>query len=394
MSARADDNNDDYGDSLRFGLYQPTRIVFGDGCVDELGRECQRLGAQRVLVVTDRVLRDKTEVVGRVERALGNRLGALYDGVTPDGGVHLIDDGAAVGREHGCDGVVSVGGGSVIDSAKGIALVLAGGGSIRDHESAPRRQTPHIAIPTTAGTGSEVSRQLIVRDQTAQERLHIEDDRLLPDVALLDPSVTLAMPPQLTAATGFDALTHAIEALTSRRRNPIADGLALQALRLIARWLPAACEDGQARVARGQMLLGAHAAGLAAAAAGVGLAHAMAHVVSARYGVHHGTANAVCLPQVIRFNADQLGARYRQVADALGVDASGLGDALVGEAAAQAVAHLLARVQLPARLRDVGVPEAALPALAEATLADGALATNGKKVATAALVLAVYRNAY
>ena len=232
--------NEEYDDSLRFGLYQPTRIIFGDGCVDELGRECQRLGLERVLVVTDRVLRDKTDVVARVERALGNRLGALYDGVTPNGGVRVIDDGAAIGREHGCDGVVAVGGGSVIDSGKGIALILAESGSIREHREArevgraPRRQTPHIAIPTTAGTGSEVSRKLSLRDQGQDNgRLYLADDRLLPDLALLDPSVTLAKPPQLTAASGFDALTHAIEAFTSRRCNPIADGLALQAMRLI-----------------------------------------------------------------------------------------------------------------------------------------------------------------
>ena len=142
------------------------------------------------------------------------------------------------------------------------------------------------------------------------------------------------------------------------------------------------------------MLLAANIAGQAFNSTGVGLVHAMAHVIGARHGVHHGTANAICLPHVIRFNGDELGARYRPVAEALGLDASGLGDALVGEAAAQAVAHLLARLQLPARLRDVGVPEAALPALAEAALADGALATNGKHAGDAALVLAVYRNAY
>jgi alcohol dehydrogenase len=365
--------------------------------VDALGRECQRLGLERVLVVTDRVLRDKTDVVSRVERALGNRLGIIYDGVTPDGGVRVIDDGAAVGREHGCDGVVAVGGGSVIDSGKGIALVLPEGGSIREHKDAARwsrRQTPHIAIPTTAGTGSEVSRKLSLRDQSNDNgRLYLADDRLLPTVALLDPSVTLAMPAQLTAASGVDALTHAIEALTSRRCNPIADGLALQALRLIARWLVAACEDGTSRVARGQMLLGAHAAGLASAAAGTGLAHAMAHVVGARHGVHHGMAKAISLPHVIRGNAAQLGsARYRQVAEALGLDASGLGDALVGEAAAQAVAHLLTRLQLPARLRDVGVPEPDLPALAEATVAEMARADTG--VLDVGRVLPIYRNAY
>ena len=386
-----------YGVDLGFSVYQPTRVVFGDGAVADLGLECKRLGITRAMVVTDRVVRERTDVVARVEKALDGRLGGIYDGVIPDTGVAVVDDGARLAKERGCDGLVSVGGGSAIDTAKGMAIVMTEGGSIRDHQGSSRltrRQTPHIAVPTTAGTGSEVSLYIVVKDERAQEKMHFVDDRIIPDAAVLDPSVTLDMPAPLTAATGMDALTHAIEAYTSANKNPVADGLALQAMRLIARHLPRAVADPTDKLARGQMLIAANIAGMAINSTGVGLVHAMAHVVGARHGVHHGTANAICLPHVIRFNADELVARYRWVAGALGVDAAALGDALVGEAAAQAVAHLLARLQLPGRLRDVGVPEAALPALAEATLAESALATNGKPAADRELILAIYRNAY
>ncbi|MGZ3405028.1 MAG: iron-containing alcohol dehydrogenase [Polyangia bacterium] len=386
-----------YGADLHFSVHQPTRVVFGDGAADELALECKRLGIERAMIVTDRVMRERTDVVARVGKALGARLGAIYDGVVPDTGVECIDEGARQAREHGCDGLVSVGGGSSIDTAKGMAIVLTEGGSIRDQKGASRlsrRQTPHIAVPTTAGTGSEVSRYVVVKDERAHEKMQIVDDRIIPDAAVLDPSVTLAMPAQLAAATGMDALTHAVEAYTSTRKNPIADGLALQAMRLIARYLPRAVSEPIDKVARGQMLLAANIAGMAFNATGVGLVHAMAHVVGARHGVHHGTANAICLPHVIRFNADELGSYYRDVAEALGVDARDLGDEMAGEAAAQAVAQLAARIKLPSKLREVGVPEGDLDACAQGAISDGAILYNGKFAAEKDLVLGVYKNAY
>ncbi len=386
-----------YGTDLSFTFYQPTRVVFGDGSVGELALECKRLGIERAMVVTDRVLAERTDVVTRVKQALGARLCTVYDGVIPDTGVEIIDDGARLAKEHGCDGLVSVGGGSAIDTAKGMAIVMTEGGSIRDHQGTARlgrRQTPHIAVPTTAGTGSEVSAYIVVNDRRAHEKMHFMDDRIVPDTAILDPSVTLAMPAQLTAATGMDALTHAIESYTSVNKHPIADGLALQAIRLIARHLPRAVAEAHDKVARGQMLIAANIAGMAFNSTGVGLVHAMAHVVGARHGVHHGTANSICLPHVIRFNADELGACYRDVAEALGLDARDLGDEMAGEAAAQAVAQLAARVHLPPKLRDVGVPEADLDACAEHSLADGAIVYNGKFAADKELVLGVYKNAW
>jgi len=386
-----------YGGDLSFSVYQPTRIVFGDGAVGELAIECKRLGLERPLVVTDGFLREKTDVVARVEKALGTRLAGVYDGVIPDTGVEVIDRGAAFARDRRADGLVSVGGGSAIDTAKGMAIVLTEGGSIRDHQGSnrlSRRQTPHIAVPTTAGTGSEVTLYIVVKDHQRHEKMHFMEDRIIPDAAILDPSITVGMPGLLTAATGMDALTHAIEAYTSVNRNPIADGLALHAIRLIAAWLQRAVHVGDDKIARGQMLIAANLAGQAFNSAGVGLVHAMAHVVGARHEVHHGTANAICLPHVMRFNNDELAARYRDVASALGVDVRGLSDEAAGLAAADAVANLITAVRLPARLRDVKVPEADLDACAEGSLADGAIVFNGKFAADKDLVLGVYREAY
>jgi alcohol dehydrogenase class IV len=386
-----------YGSDLNFSIFQPTRILFGDGVISEVGLECKKLGIARALIVTDKILRDKTDLVARAEKALGARLGAVYDGVVPDTGVGVIDDGAAFARARGCDGLVSLGGGSAIDTAKGMAIVMTEGGSIREHQGASRlsrRQTPHIAIPTTAGTGSEVSLYIVVKDEVAHEKMHFMEDRIIPDVAILDPALTLGMPAMLTAATGMDALTHAIEAYTGINRNPIADGQALQAIRMVAEFLPRAVAEPLDKVARGQMLLAANIAGTAFNSTGVGLVHAMAHVIGARHGVHHGTANAICLPHVIRFNSDELGVRYRDVALALGVDVRDLSDEDAGEAAARAVEALLARVKLPARLRDVGVPETDLARCAEGSLSDGAIVFNGKFAADQDLVLGVYRKAF
>src|SRR5438067_1848933 len=243
-----------YGSDLSFSVYQPTRVVFGDGVVAEIALDCKRLGVARAVIVADQILREKTDVVRRVETALGARCAGIYDGVIPDTGVEVIDQGAAFCRSVRGDGLISVGGGSAIDTAKGMAIVLTEGGSIRDHQGSmrlTRRQTPHLAIPTTAGTGSEVSLYIVVKDHERHEKMHFMEDRIIPDAALLDPSVTTGMPRGLTAATGMDALTHAIEAYTSINRNPIADGLALHAIRLVADWLPAALEDGHDKVARG-----------------------------------------------------------------------------------------------------------------------------------------------
>ncbi len=386
-----------YGADLSFGWYQPTRIVFGVGAVKETGLELKRLGVERAAVLTDRVLRERTDVVAKVERALGGRLVGIFDGVVADSPAEVIDRAATWARERGADGLVSVGGGSAIDTAKGVAMVLTEGGAIRDHQGSQRltrRQTPHLAIPTTAGTGSEVSMYSVVLDETAHEKMHFADERIIPDTALLDPELTLDMPAWLTAATALDALTHAIEAYLSIARQPLADAAALGAIRLLGRYLPEALADGNSILARGQLLLAANLAGQAFNGSGVGLAHAMAHVIGARYHVHHGTANAICLPHVMRWCADEFAPRLAEIAVALGESVAGVSTDQAAGRAADRVAALVRKSGLPTRLAEVQVPEAELRACAVASLSDGAIVYSGKFAADEELVLSVYRAAF
>lgn len=291
----------------------------------------------------------------------------------------------------------SVGGGSAMDTAKGICIVLKEGGQLRDYQGfqvLTRRATPHVAIPTTAGTGSEVTYVAVIKDHEAKQKLLFGDYNIIPDVALLDPDLTVGLPRRLTAATGMDAMSHAVESIHSMQRQPIADGLALHAIRLVVEYLPRAVADGQDLVARGQMLIASNMAGAAFSNAQVGLVHAIAHTVGARFGVHHGLANSILMPHVVRWNAGEIAASYRPVAEALGVAVAGLDDAACAEAAAQALYNLAGRVGLPLRLRDEGVPEGALEAVAEGALGDGAIIYNGRTVLGADEVLDVLRAAY
>lgn len=385
-----------------FEFVLPTRIQCGPGVVQELALVADRLGIRRAFLVTDKQLREKTDCVARAERALGARLVGAYDEVIPDTGVEVIDRGAELARRAGADGIISVGGGSAIDTAKGIAVVVTEGGSIVEHQGSQRlrrKLVPHVAIPTTAGTGSEVSPFAVVLDRASHEKMHFVDERLVPDAALLDPELTLGLPPGLTAATGMDAVTHAVEAYVAQTRSPMTDAFALQAAALLGAALPAAVAAGNDLDARSRCLVGSTLSGIAMGLAGVGLAHAIAHVVGARHGVHHGTGNAIALPHVIRFNAEEppVAARYRELARALGVPAAhvpGSDDRTVAYACAHWIAELVQRLGLPTRLRDVGVPERDLSECVDQSLGDGAIVYNPRFAADAELLVDVYRAAF
>ncbi len=386
-----------YASDLSFLHVSPTKIVFGPKSLAELPSELDGIGATRALVVTDEVLATKTDLVERVKKALGRRFAGVYSDVTADSGVGIVDRGAAKAKEFGVDLIVSIGGGSSIDTAKGIAIVHAFGGSLRDHQGFQgftADTTPHVAIPTTAGTGSEVTKVCVIKDEDAHQKLLFGDFHLYPKVAILDPELTLGMPAMITAGTGLDAFTHAVEALHAMQAEPIADALALHAIRLVVHHLPAVMKEPASVLHRGQMLLAATMAGIAFDNAQVGLVHAIAHTVGARHRVHHGTANAIALPHVLRFNADVAAEAYREAGSAMGVETRGLPDVEAVDAVARAVERLVAGVGLPTRYRDVGVPEADLPAIAEVSLSDGAIVYNPKPVTEASEVLGVLRAAY
>jgi alcohol dehydrogenase class IV len=386
----------DYPSDLSFLFTSPTKVVFGAGASADVGLELAALGCAKALIVTDGVLH-KTEIVAKIVVSLGRACAGIFSDVPPDSGVHTVNAGAELGRARGADSIVSIGGGSVMDTAKGIAILLTEGGSLLDHQGfqlLTRRQTPHICIPTTAGTGSEVTYFAVIKDHERKRKLSFGDYHIIPDVAILDPNLTVGLPPALTAATGLDAFSHGYEALTSALREPISDALGLHAIRLIRRFLPIAVKSGTDIAARGQMLIAATLAGAAFSNSQVGLLHAIAHVVGARHGVHHGLANAIAMPHVIRYNNDVVADRHRLVAEAMGVDVHSVSDEAAGRKAAEAVSAFIAEVGLPSSFRETGVPEDDLEACAEMTLSDGAIVQNPKPVTDSADVLGVLKAAW
>ena len=272
----------DYPADLSFLFTSPTRIVFGVGSSADVGVELRGLSVRRALVVTDRFLYEKTDIVKGVEKSLGAACAGVFSDVPADSGVHVVNAGAEFGQERGADSIVSVGGGSVIDTAKGIAILLTEGGSLLDYQGfqvLTRGQTPHVCIPTTAGTGSEVTYVAVIKDHENEQQAALRRPPHHPRCRDSGPRLTVDLPPLLTAATGLDAFSHGLEAITSAQREPISDALGLHAIRLVMRFLP---RGGERR--RGPDGAGADAhrrdpGGAAFSNAQVGLIHAIAHVV-------------------------------------------------------------------------------------------------------------------
>lgn len=362
----------------------PTPVRFGAGRRRELPDMLAEAGVRRPLVVTDPGVR-ATDAF----RMIADVLGAVpvCDSVHPNPVAEDVEAVAAAWAEHGCDGVVAVGGGSALDTAK-IARWLAvhPGEGLEGFSWRKRYETlpPFFAIPTTAGTGSEVGRSSVVTIGGGKRVFF--HPRLLADGVLLDPELTVGLPASLTAATGADAFTHCLESLTSPVFHPLCDGIACEGLRLAYEWLPAAVRDGSSIEARGMMLVAAAMGGVAFQK-DLGAVHSLSHPLSAAFGVHHGTANALCLLPVIRFNAQRKPGVYRRAAQAIGL-AGGSDDAFLA-----AVRDWLAEIGLTGGLRNLGVPEEALPSLASAAWADSCHRTNPVPVSEGDL-LALYREAW
>ena len=386
-----------YDASLNFVFWSPTKVVFGENTALDVAIEVENLKCKKALIVTDRDLAKNTEIPEKIKKVLGNLCVGIFSDVEPDSGIHIVNQGAKLGKELGADCLVSVGGGSAIDTAKGIAILLKEGGKLQDYmgfQILTRPQTPHIVIPTTAGTGSEVTYVAVIKDHEEGRKLLFGDYNILPNVAILDPRMTEGLPSILTGATGMDAMCHAIEALHSLQREPIADGIALHAIRLIKEFLPRAVKDGKDMVARGQMLIAANMAGVAFSNAQVGMVHALAHSVGARFKVHHGLANSILLPACLKYNADECGGIYLDVLSAMGVDIGGISPDEARNVLADKITEFTRKLCLPQRLRDVGVPEEGLKECSELALSDGAIVYNPKFISDSEEVLKVYQQAW
>jgi alcohol dehydrogenase class IV len=309
--------------------------------------------------------------------------------VPQDSSTDVVERCAAAATEAGADSFLAVGGGSVMDTAKVADAIFAHGGTAREQEGfllMPRENdgmgrplpiAPLACVPTTAGTGSEVSMAAVIKDEQAKVKLEIADFPLFPRLAVLDPESTRTLPPRIAAATGMDAVTHAIEGYVSVDWSPHGDARALHALRLVRDNLERAVHTPEDDEARGNMLV---AASLAITIS-LGATHAMSHSAGAQFGVPHGVANAIHLPHVIRFNAEggsDIADRYRDIADVLGAEVGG-SDAAVGAALGSWIADLVARLGLPTRLSEVGVPEDGIPALVEGAMGDGTTLLNPRE---------------
>lgn len=340
-------------------------------------------GARRPLLVTDPGVRALAEPACAALRAAGLEL-AVFDAVQADPPPAVIDAALALARAHRADAVIGFGGGSSLDSAKLVAL-LAGSGQALDATYGVNQafgpRLPLTLVPTTAGTGSEVTPIAIVTTG-ADCKQGIVSPWLLPDLALLDATLLAGLPPPVTAATGIDAMVHAVEAFTSRRlKNPLSDALALQALTLLYRWLPRAWAEGSDLQAREQTLLGACMAGMAFANAPVAAVHALAYPLGARFHVPHGLSNALVLGAVLRFNAPAAQPLYAELGRQLGL-ASCQGETGASEAFIEHLAGLAGRLGLPTTLREVGVREADLDRLADDAMLQTRLLINNPRTLT------------
>ena len=385
-----------YSKRLNFVFRYPTKILFGPGAAKEVGMEVEELKGTKALIVTDRNL-VKTDLVNRVHNTLGAKCVGIFSDVTPDTGVHIVNAGAKYGRTLGADILVSVGGGSAIDTAKGMAICLTKGGRLEDHAGLNVLGgpiTPHVAIPTTAGTGSEVTYAAVIKDHEQKRKLLFADNYLIPNVAILDPNMTIGMPKSLTATTGMDALSHCIEAIHSLQSEPIADALAFHGIRMIRKFLPKALENGTDIMARGQMLIAASMAGAAFSNAQVGVVHALAHCIGARFGVPHGIANSILLPHCILYNLDACPDRYSQIAEAMGKEVIGMELLKAGEQAAIALWEFTKAIGMPQTLREVNVEESGLEQCAHDALMDGSIVYNPKPIFDPNEILNIYQKAF
>jgi alcohol dehydrogenase len=346
------------------------------GAVTRLGELARTAGARRAAIVTDPGIA-ATPILAAVHAALHGLPAVDFTGVHPNPTTDDIAAGAQVAIDHGADILVAVGGGSAIDAAKGIAVAAGNPQRGRALDYRGEFAVPALAIlavPTTAGTGAETNAFGVVTDVESHRKFYVGHESALPRAAVLDPALTVGLPPRQTAATGMDALTHALESYASVRANPWSDGIALQVVRMVATYLPRAYDDGADLEARAQMLLAAHMAGVGMAATGLGICHGIGHPLGGRFDLPHGVALSLLLPHVLRYN---LPARLQRTADmafALGVGDTARDAGANAEAAIDAVAALAHRVGLSGGLADHGITASDFDLLAADALDDEVMA--------------------
>lgn len=381
---------------MNISKFVAPEIIFGLGALNQVGESALRLGATRVFVVTDRgVLEsgwvEKTVFFLRQARVSWD----IWYNITSNPKDSEVMDGLRHYQQAECDAILAVGGGSPIDTAKAIAMLATNGGVVQDYEGVnkiTRPLPPLLIVPSTAGSGSEVSQFAIIVDQKRKIKMAIISRSLVPDIAIVDPQLLQTKEARLTAATGVDALSHAIESYVSLAATPLTDVQALNAVRLIAGNLRESVACSTNLEAKSAMAMASLQAGLAFSNAILGATHAMTHQLDARLGLHHGETNAVLLPYVMEFNRIACAAKYARVAEAFGIDTTRLSVWAAADAAIRAVRRLVRDIGIPETLAGMGLSDELIPVLSQNALKDACIVTNPRDC-TAEDIASIFRRA-
>ena len=379
------------------GFFIPNVTLIGVGAAKAIPERIVYLNATKPLLVTDKgivhtgILKQITDILDEAAMEY-----AIYDETVPNPTDLNVAAGVELYKKEECDSLISIGGGSSHDCAKGIGLVAANGGQIADFEGVDKSSKPMIplmAINTTAGTASEITRFCIIADTSRKVKMAIVDWRVTPQIAINDPELMKGMPPSLTASTGMDALTHAIEAYVSTDANPLTDAAAIMAIKMIAHYLPKAVANGNYMKARDKMAYAQYLAGIAFNNASLGYVHAMAHQLGGFYNLPHGVCNAILLPYVESYNLIGNMNRFRDVAQAMGVQVEGISVTCAAEKAIEAIKKLSRQLEIPTDLKQLGVREEDFGIMADNAKKDVCQLTN-PRTATREQVIEIYRQAY
>ena len=381
-----------------FSFTGAKKIVFGNGSLLTLASHIKELNAKNPLVVIDKNLA-KTDLLEKVANVLipaGIKF-TVYDKVVPEPPIELADEVAKIAVKNKCDIAIGIGGGSAMDVAKAIAVIATNHGGAVDYlglNKVPKPGLPKIMIPTTAGTGSEVTFTAVFVRKNLKKKEGMNSPHLYPELALLDPELTLSLPPAPTAQTGLDALCHAIESYTSVNSSPVSEMFSLEAIALISENLRACVHDGKNIVARERMLLGSLYAGIGLANAGVTAVHSLSYPLGGKYGVGHGLANTMMLPAVMAFNIPAALEKFTDVAEAMGENVDGLPVREAAYLALEAVEALIEDCGIHETLAQFGIKEKDFPALADVAVTVARPLENNPRKLTKDDMIAIYAQAF
>ena len=377
-------------------MYWPELNYVGSGAIEHVGSEAAKRGWKKVLLVTDKPL-VQFGIAKKIEDVLkkANIAYVLYDEAVPNPTMKNVHDGVDVYKKNGCEAIVSLGGGSPQDTGKAIAIIVNNGGKISEYEGIEKSKKPGvpiIAVNTTAGTASEVTINYVITDEIRKIKMVMVDPNCLPKVSINDPDLMVSVPQGTTAATGLDALCHAVESYVTQGAFGLSDALSYEAMRLIGLSLETAVKDGKNIEARTQMAWASYIAGLSFSNAGLGIVHSLAHQLGSEYDIPHGVANAILMPYVEAFNSEVCPEKFAKVAEALGKDVKGLPAKQAAKVAIDTLFEMAKKLNIPA-LKDTKFNPNDIPKLAEQAFRDVCTGGNPRPVTVKDLEM-LYTNCY